>query len=60
MGIGGILGYFTGNVDLPRRFPFFGDTQVKGLCVIACIFLVLTVGLTCITVTEQVLVRAKT
>jgi len=58
MGIGGILGYFMGNIDLPARAPIFGDTQIKGLCVIACLFLIATVGLTCITVTEKVMVRA--
>ncbi|GJJ72842.1 solute carrier family 45, member 1/2/4 [Entomortierella parvispora] len=57
MGIGGILGYFTGNIDLPAKVPIFGDTQIKGLCVIACLFLIATVGLTCITVTEKVMVR---
>ncbi|KAG9072044.1 hypothetical protein KI688_006266 [Linnemannia hyalina] len=58
MGLGGIFGYFMGNVNLPELIPAFGDTQIKGLCVVACIFLILTVGLTCITVTERVMVRA--
>ncbi|KAF9129943.1 hypothetical protein BGX30_013701 [Mortierella sp. GBA39] len=58
MGLGGIFGYFMGNVNLPELMPAFGDTQIKGLCVVACIFLILTVGLTCITVTERVMVRA--
>ncbi|KAF9378944.1 hypothetical protein BGX21_002772, partial [Mortierella sp. AD011] len=58
MGIGGILGYFMGNVNIPQRFPFFGDTQIKGLCVIACLFLIMTVGMTCLAVTERVMVRA--
>ncbi|KAF9359220.1 hypothetical protein BGX34_008503 [Mortierella sp. NVP85] len=60
MGIGGILGYFMGNVNLPERIPAFGDTQIKGLCIIACLFLVLAVGLTCLSVTERVMVRAAT
>ncbi|KAG0367234.1 hypothetical protein BGZ54_004191 [Gamsiella multidivaricata] len=58
MGIGGIFGYFMGNVNLPQFIPAFGDTQIKGLCIIACLFLILTVGLTCLTVTERVMVRA--
>ncbi|KAF8944261.1 hypothetical protein BGZ47_004494 [Haplosporangium gracile] len=58
MGLGGIFGYFMGNVNLPELIPAFGDTQIKGLCIIACLFLVLTVGLTCFTVTERVMVRA--
>ncbi|KAF9423052.1 hypothetical protein BGZ76_003694 [Entomortierella beljakovae] len=57
MGIGGIFGYFMGNVDLPRIFPSLGDTQFKGLCIIACMFLILTVGATCVAVTERVMVR---
>ncbi|KAG0052749.1 hypothetical protein BGZ83_002153 [Gryganskiella cystojenkinii] len=59
MGIGGILGYFMGNVDLPKRVPFFGDTQIKGLCVIANLFLVFCVGLTCLTVTERVVIYTQ-
>lgn len=58
MGVGGIFGYFMGNVNLPELFPAFGDTQIKGLCVIACLFLALTVGMTCLAVTERVMVRA--
>lgn len=58
MGLGGIFGYFMGNVNLPELIPAFGDTQIKGLCIVACLFLVLTVGLTCFTVTERVMVRA--
>ncbi|KAG0281758.1 hypothetical protein BGZ95_011076 [Linnemannia exigua] len=58
MGLGGIFGYFMGNVNLPELIPAFGDTQIKGLCIIACLFLVFTVGLTCFTVTEQIMVQA--
>ncbi|KAF9339513.1 hypothetical protein BGZ91_005682 [Linnemannia elongata] len=58
MGLGGIFGYFMGNVNLPELIPAFGDAQIKGLCIVACLFLILTVGLTCITVTERVMVRA--
>ncbi|KAF9396727.1 hypothetical protein CPC16_008564 [Podila verticillata] len=57
MGLGGIFGYFMGNVNIPELIPAFGDTQVKGLCIIACLFLILAVGTTCMTVTEQFLVR---
>ena len=58
MGLGGIFGYFMGNVDLPQLLPVFGDTQIKCLCVLACLFLALTVGLTCFAVTERVMVRS--
>ncbi|KAG0339324.1 hypothetical protein BG004_006866 [Podila humilis] len=58
MGLGGIFGYFMGNVNIPELIPAFGDTQVKGLCVIACLFLVLCVATTCFTVSETFLVQA--
>ncbi|KAF9428507.1 hypothetical protein BGZ94_002136 [Podila epigama] len=58
MGLGGIFGYFMGNVNLPELIPAFGNTQIKGLCVVACLFLVWNVGLTCFAVTEKVFVRA--
>ncbi|KAF8963838.1 hypothetical protein BGZ46_000882 [Entomortierella lignicola] len=58
MGIGGIFGYFMGNVNLPQLIPVFGDTQIKCLCIIACLFLISTVGLTCFAVTERVMIRA--
>jgi len=58
MGLGGIFGYFMGNVNLPELIPALGDTQIKGLCIVACLFLVFTVGLTCFAVTERVMVQA--
>ncbi|KAF9585598.1 hypothetical protein BGW38_001620 [Lunasporangiospora selenospora] len=60
MGLGGIFGYFMGNINLPELIPAFGDTQIKGLCVTACLFLLLSVGLTCFTVTERFFVRPPT
>ncbi|KAF9093521.1 hypothetical protein BGX23_003231 [Mortierella sp. AD031] len=59
MGLGAIFGYFVGNVNLPELIPAFGDTQIKGLCIIDCLFLALTVGLTCFAVTERFMVRAE-
>jgi len=52
-GVGNILGYVSGYVDLPQILPFFGDTQFKVLCVIACLAMTLTVGLSVITVSER-------
>jgi len=52
-GVGNILGYVSGYVDLPKILPFFGDTQFKVLCVIACIAMTLTVGLSVVTVSER-------
>ncbi|KAF9160615.1 hypothetical protein DFQ26_005357 [Actinomortierella ambigua] len=59
MGLGGIFGYFMGNVNLPEVLPAFGDTQIKGLCIVACLFLIVNVGLTCWAVTERVMVRSS-
>ncbi|OMP89210.1 General alpha-glucoside permease [Diplodia seriata] len=52
-GIGNILGYLSGYVDLPTLFPFFGNTQMKVLCAIACIALAATVTTTCATISER-------
>ena len=35
-GVGNVLGYLSGYVDLPAIIPVFGNTQFKVLCVIAC------------------------
>ncbi|KAJ9662964.1 hypothetical protein H2201_005841 [Coniosporium apollinis] len=52
-GVGNILGYLTGYINLPKIMPFFGDTQFKVLCVIACIVLATTVTISCVTVQER-------
>ncbi|CAI6333433.1 unnamed protein product [Periconia digitata] len=52
-GIGNILGYFAGNADLPKMFPFLGDNQFKVLCAIACFIMALTVGISCFAVSER-------
>ncbi|PVI07599.1 hypothetical protein DM02DRAFT_637851 [Periconia macrospinosa] len=52
-GIGNILGYFAGNADLPKLFPFLGDNQFKCLCAIASFIMALTVGISCFSVSER-------
>ncbi|KAL1302609.1 hypothetical protein AAFC00_002982 [Neodothiora populina] len=52
-GVGNILGYLSGYVNLPRYMPFFGNTQFKVLCVLACLALVVTVTVSCATVSER-------
>ncbi|KAJ9628607.1 hypothetical protein H2203_002508 [Taxawa tesnikishii (nom. ined.)] len=52
-GVGNIIGYLSGYVDLPKIMPFFGDTQFKVLCVIACLALAITVGISCFFITER-------
>ncbi|KAK4983395.1 hypothetical protein LTR66_000039 [Elasticomyces elasticus] len=52
-GVGNILGYLSGYVDLPRIMPFFGDTQFKVLCVIACLALAITLSISCFAIRER-------
>ncbi|MCJ1339359.1 hypothetical protein MMC09_004648 [Bachmanniomyces sp. S44760] len=52
-GVGNILGYLSGYVDLPKIMPFFGDTQFKVLCVIACLALGGTVATSCFFIRER-------
>ncbi|MCJ1482930.1 hypothetical protein MMC06_003096 [Schaereria dolodes] len=52
-GVGNILGYLSGYVNLPRIMPFFGDTQFKVLCVIASVALGSTVIISSLYVRER-------
>ncbi|KAL1839033.1 hypothetical protein VTJ49DRAFT_1933 [Mycothermus thermophilus] len=53
VGIGNILGYLAGYMNLPAVLWFFGDTQFKDLCAIASIALAVTVALSCIFIRER-------
>ncbi|KAF2142919.1 uncharacterized protein K452DRAFT_226029 [Aplosporella prunicola CBS 121167] len=52
-GTGNILGYLSGYVNLPKLFPFFGNTQMKVLCAIACLALAITVAISCSAISER-------
>ncbi|MCJ1472856.1 hypothetical protein MMC13_001505 [Lambiella insularis] len=52
-GLGNILGYLSGYVNLPEIMPFFGDTQFKVLCVIASIALGATTALSTAYIRER-------
>ena len=52
-GIFSVVGYLSGYVNLPEIFPFFGNTQFKVLCVIACISLSVTLGISCTFIKER-------
>lgn len=52
-GVGNIIGYLFGYVDLPRYLWFFGNTQFKILCVIASAAMALTLSITCIFCPER-------
>ncbi|KAK4947011.1 hypothetical protein LTR10_014153 [Elasticomyces elasticus] len=52
-GVGNVLGYVFGYLNLPRYFHFFGNTQFKVLVVIASIFLTVTVSISLFTIKER-------
>lgn len=52
-GVGNIVGYLFGYVDLPRYFWFFGDTQFKVLCVIASLAMASTITVSCLAIQER-------
>ena len=52
MGVGGIIGYLFGEVDLSQRLSFLGHSQFQVLCAIASIAMVLTLAISCSAITE--------
>ena len=52
-GVGNILGYIFGYLDLPKYLPFFGNTQFKVLCVLASISLCGTLLASCLYIKER-------
>lgn len=52
-GVGSVVGYASGFVPLPQVLPWLGDTQFKGLCVIASVALGSSVAITCLAVVEN-------
>ncbi|KAK6542538.1 hypothetical protein TWF694_006488 [Orbilia ellipsospora] len=52
-GIGNVLGYLSGYVNLPEIVPFLGNTQFKVLCVIASFALGGTLALSCGLIMER-------
>lgn len=59
VGLGSVAGYFMGYADLVKIFPFFGDTQLKVLCIFAILVLTTCNFITCYTVREKVHVDDK-
>ncbi|KZO99261.1 hypothetical protein CALVIDRAFT_477540 [Calocera viscosa TUFC12733] len=57
MGLGGVLGFFTGYMDLVAWFPFLGRTQLQVLVLIGSVILLGTHVLTSLCVTERVLIQ---
>jgi solute carrier family 45 protein 1/2/4 len=56
LAIGSVLGFFVGEIDLPRWLPFLGRAQLEDLAVIAALLLVFTHLLSSICVKERILV----
>ena len=57
LGLGHVLGYFAGTLDLMGFFgTVLGSTQFKQVCVIASATITLCIGVTCFCVEERVLV----
>ena len=52
-GVGNLLGYLSGYLELPKILPFFGDTQFKVLCAIASISLSSTLIISCSYIKER-------
>ncbi|KAF2095058.1 hypothetical protein NA57DRAFT_79547 [Rhizodiscina lignyota] len=52
-GVGNITGYIFGFLNLPKIFPFLGDTQFKVLCAIASFLMLLTSGISCASIQER-------
>lgn len=52
-GIGNIIGYLSGYVNLPRLMPFLGNTQFKVLCANASLILIATVAISCTCIKER-------
>ena len=52
-GVGNILGYLFGYVDLPGYLPGWGNTQFKALCVLASVAMLSTLAVSCFCIRER-------
>ena len=52
-GVGNIIGYVFGYLDLPKYFPFLGNTQFKVLCTFASFSLGITLVASCLYIKER-------
>ncbi|KAK9247146.1 major facilitator superfamily domain-containing protein [Lipomyces tetrasporus] len=52
-GVGNIIGFILGTMNLPKIFPFLGDTQFKCLAVFASLALLISVGFACKYIKEK-------
>ncbi|KAG8215937.1 major facilitator superfamily domain-containing protein [Butyriboletus roseoflavus] len=59
LAVGSVAGFFVGNLDLPRFFPFLGSAQLGVLSLIAALLLFSTQAWVCFHVKERVLLRSS-
>ncbi|KAL4909465.1 hypothetical protein BDW74DRAFT_165906 [Aspergillus multicolor] len=52
-GVGNIIGYILGYINLPKLFPFLGHTRFQILCALASISLVVTLLISCSCIQER-------
>lgn len=52
-GVGNIIGYIFGYIDLPKIFPFLGHTRFQILCALASISLIVTLVISCLYIKER-------
>ncbi|EAW12530.1 putative sucrose transporter [Aspergillus clavatus NRRL 1] len=52
-GVGNILGYIFGYLDLPRILPFLGNSQFKVLCALSSLALGITLAISCSYIQER-------
>lgn len=48
IGMGSVIGYFAGFIDLVLLFPSLGSSQMEALCAVASVFFAITILWTCI------------
>ncbi|KAL2825594.1 hypothetical protein BDW59DRAFT_146038 [Aspergillus cavernicola] len=52
-GVGNIIGYIFGYINLPKFLPFLGYTRFQILCALASIALAITLSISCLTIKER-------
>ncbi|KAI0694137.1 major facilitator superfamily domain-containing protein [Cytidiella melzeri] len=58
LGVGSVAGYFVGNVDMTKVFPFLGNTELEVLAVVGSFLLIATHLATAASVKEKVVVSS--
>ncbi|PPQ68885.1 hypothetical protein CVT25_009008 [Psilocybe cyanescens] len=58
LGVGSVVGFFVGNIDLPRLLPFLGKSQLQVLSVLVSLFFLGAHVFMAILVKEKVLLKS--